>query len=265
MSDSTLPERLYKYQPFTTRALENLKNRQIWFSAPIAFNDPFDCGTVAYDVEMTETEIQRLQEAMKKDARLRPDVRMTLESGMPTEHLRQQVVNGARKELAQQIKYQREQCGVACFSECNDDLLMWAHYADGHRGFCLEFDSTSEEFARFRRVTYRDSIPTLRVIDILLGSDVDIVESMLTTKNTVWSYEREWRGIHKQANIRFTVDYRKLTGIYLGAAMPDVHKEIVCLLLDGSPTNIHVMEIREGHFHVTPSARLTYTRFDYTK
>jgi hypothetical protein len=29
---------------------------------------------------------------------------------------------------------------ISCFSETGDNLLMWAHYADGLRGFCVEFD-----------------------------------------------------------------------------------------------------------------------------
>lgn len=29
---------------------------------------------------------------------------------------------------------------VACFSEVNDDFLMWSHYASGHSGVCLEFE-----------------------------------------------------------------------------------------------------------------------------
>jgi hypothetical protein len=29
---------------------------------------------------------------------------------------------------------------VACFSESCDNFLMWSHYANGHRGVCLEFD-----------------------------------------------------------------------------------------------------------------------------
>jgi hypothetical protein len=28
---------------------------------------------------------------------------------------------------------------ISCFSETGDNLLMWAHYADGLRGFCIEF------------------------------------------------------------------------------------------------------------------------------
>ena len=29
---------------------------------------------------------------------------------------------------------------IACFTESNDNSAMWGHYADSHRGFCIEYD-----------------------------------------------------------------------------------------------------------------------------
>ena len=34
------------------------------------------------------------------------------------------------------------QAGVLSFSKLRDDILMWAHYGDKHRGLCLEFDGS---------------------------------------------------------------------------------------------------------------------------
>ncbi len=31
--------------------------------------------------------------------------------------------------------------GIVCMSEVPDDLLMWGHYTDSHRGFVAEFES----------------------------------------------------------------------------------------------------------------------------
>jgi|SRR5580658_5344823 hypothetical protein len=44
--------------------------------------------------------------------------------------------------------------GVLCLSEAPANLLMWAHYADSHRGFVVEFDPASPFFCQ------RDSIPS---------------------------------------------------------------------------------------------------------
>ncbi|MBB5266970.1 DUF2971 domain-containing protein [Algibacter amylolyticus] len=34
-----------------------------------------------------------------------------------------------------------ESARISCFSKREDNLMMWSHYADGLRGFCLEFDT----------------------------------------------------------------------------------------------------------------------------
>lgn len=35
--------------------------------------------------------------------------------------------------------------GIACFSYCNDNPVMWGHYADSHKGICLQFKPGVEE------------------------------------------------------------------------------------------------------------------------
>jgi hypothetical protein len=47
-----LPEKLYKYESFSTQALTNLKSSQLYFSIPNKFNDPFDCTLpISYDID----------------------------------------------------------------------------------------------------------------------------------------------------------------------------------------------------------------------
>ena len=44
-----------------------------------------------------------------------------------------------------------DKMGILCFSEHCDDILMWSHYSDGHKGFCLEFDRERLEAWKFCR------------------------------------------------------------------------------------------------------------------
>lgn len=59
-------------------------------------------------------------------------------------HLNRSVVNSLELLRVENISKK----GVCCFSEKWDDLLMWAYYADGHKGFCLEFDTNYEPFTK---------------------------------------------------------------------------------------------------------------------
>ncbi len=38
--------------------------------------------------------------------------------------------------------------GILCFTEKNDNLLMWSHYANSHKGFVLEFYPEHQFFDR---------------------------------------------------------------------------------------------------------------------
>ena len=55
-----VPDRLYKYQPPTEHAIQNLRNRQLWFGKPCRFNDPFDCAIRIDRRDVTDSELWEL-------------------------------------------------------------------------------------------------------------------------------------------------------------------------------------------------------------
>jgi hypothetical protein len=52
---------------------------------------------------------------------------------------------------------------VSALSEPRDDILMWAHYANDHKGFCLEFklDNDASFKSVYFPVHYQDEYPNL--------------------------------------------------------------------------------------------------------
>lgn len=89
--------------------------------------------------------------------------------------------------------------GVLCMSSSAKHPLMWAHYAESHKGVLLEFDSAAPCFNRRRhntddlgclwRVGYSDTRPALR----LEGSGEGTFSSLALTKALEWAYEQEQR------------------------------------------------------------------------
>jgi hypothetical protein len=85
--------------------------------------------------------------------------------------------------------------GVLSLSEVPTSPLMWSHYADGGRGFLIEFDpqhpwfwakrEDSDSFRHLHRVKYEERTPAY-----FLNLPDDIA---LYTKSVEWSYEKEWR------------------------------------------------------------------------
>ncbi len=89
-----------------------------------------------------------------------------------------------------------ENFGILSLSETPTDTLMWSHYADGGRGFLIEFDprhswfwakkEDRDDFRHLRRVAYTSYRPPKYLLETV-GQEV------LYTKRKEWEYEREWR------------------------------------------------------------------------
>ena len=152
------PSKLYRYVPFVTdeardHARQTIVDSLLFFTSPTAFNDPFESrfrikadGSIEQWRSFATAHLQ--------------------EAGNPLEALKltDHFIRGKIPEwqaLAESFPDDfrhspRTSCAVCCFSELFGDLLMWSHYAGGHKGLCLEFSAASADsmFARAEAVTY---------------------------------------------------------------------------------------------------------------
>ncbi len=81
-----------------------------------------------------------------------------------------------------------ETIGLVCLSESCDDLLCWSHYAAGHTGLVVGFDTS-----RFPE-PLRSQLKPVRYSDDRVVWDGER-EDLLFTKAEAWRYEREWRAM----------------------------------------------------------------------
>jgi hypothetical protein len=246
----SVPPKLYKFQPYNVQTLDNLKNQVLWFSKPAQFNDPFDCKVIPSKVEtLGEEDWRTLYVKMQKAAAA---AKKDLPYTGPDGKFRAVVKEGIAKTFGD-IVTRLQQHGVACFSAKSDDFLMWSHYAEGHRGFCLEFDPGYEPFSKARPVIYADSFPTLdaaEVAEVWVRGKPDPLMTFQFTKSSDWSYEQEWRIFHHQGNVEYNYNPAALSGIYLGCEMTEVHQEVVARLLAGFPTHLYGMQPSRTKFKV---------------
>ena len=71
-----------------------------------------------------------------------------------------------------------------------DNILMWSHYADNHKGICLlEFARNNPLICHARPVRYRKEYPEWTPHAIMDGNTIEPV----LTKARDWCYEREFR------------------------------------------------------------------------
>lgn len=200
-------KRDYKTGKNINYTIRNLSKNLLYFSHPTEFNDPFDSkiyvnnkGTkeqwIAY---LCENHICDDIEAAKKEIRNF----IKWEDGLisPKEDISKEPIKVPR---------------VCCFSERNDSILMWSHYADCHKGICLCFraaknfdhyyiplrmpNSKTRTFdaieGKFEIVDYQKD-PVLQISRFNDQAITDnLISKQLLLKSQDWSYEKEYRIIH---------------------------------------------------------------------
>jgi len=242
---TTLPAKLYKYQPCTDYSFGNLARRSVWFSKPETFNDPFDCDINFKIIDVTAENVKAMV------------VRMGGANGKSFSN--DDAINMALAATEIVKKKQWAKTGVACFTEESENILMWSHYADNHRGFCLEFDTSYHPFKPFKtetviKVNYADSYPSLSINDIpqkILSHSLSLPKTLLGTKSLHWCYENEWRIFFEIGNKESAYEKSALTGVYFGCKMKEADKAKIASILTDSPTRMYQMKRSNSEFIVT--------------
>lgn len=168
IKDRHLPKRIYKYRQVCPNHISNFKSDTVRLSSPESFNDPYDCWLTLAD-EMVATLIERrLLDAFVKANRLQniipqEQIDSAKKSVEPLTTIVEYVPASSNSAAGARLKQKaasyskqardianskvisilhewRKKVKLCSFSAVNDSLLMWGHYSDNHRGFCLEYD-----------------------------------------------------------------------------------------------------------------------------
>lgn len=136
------------------------------------------------------------------------------------------------KSIREARKNQFSKVGVTCFSKNNSNLLMWSHYADSHRGICLEFDTNLEPFSKSFEVIYDSNIPVIES-DLLFEEEhtFESFKKLLSFKSKDWEHEEELRLLHQEKNKKYLYPRYALKAIYFGLKTNQTDLEIVCSLV----------------------------------
>jgi hypothetical protein len=213
--------RFYKYRSLATE-VERQRVRQIvveskvYFSPPKYFNDPFDLHPV-FDLDAPRRVQQKEYERLARvhgglgRADRRREARQVMKTTMRPENVRAT----AAEIQERHARALAESVGVLCLSTKPNDILMWSHYGDSHRGVCLEFDGHSQLVREAQQVMYR---PVREPIRPYSEDKLQMMEKALLTKSDRWSYESEYRLLRYRSGpglVEF--DPTALIGIILGA------------------------------------------------
>src|SRR5260370_1051887 len=172
------PPYLYKYRPSEEYDQSWILRDEIYCPSPATFNDPFD-GKVNFHFDGTDEQLRAYARSSLMAQSPRPSDEVIddmLETAIRENRLRDPLLINNHRETLQKVVDER---GVFCLSSKCDDILMFAHYADKHRGYCLEFQMTGT-LKNAQPVRYVKSYPANRFWEITPGQ---IAEIMLLTKS----------------------------------------------------------------------------------
>jgi hypothetical protein len=152
VSQDSSTKSLYKYFSLTKNSLDSLKNNYVYLSNPKDFNDPFDCNRNLIIQKKKEIKEWEYVETLNDISEI----------------------------------------GISSFSQNGMEPLLWSHYANSYRGFCLKFKSDflnkkNKELVKLKKVIYSDS-PNPISINLKFSN---FYQFILKLNN--WSYEKEWR------------------------------------------------------------------------
>jgi hypothetical protein len=235
----TVPETIFKYEPLSFQSIQNFKNQSIYFGSPAHFNDPYDCAIVAEIEEPTDAEVELMRRSYMDRPNVANEARRQLRVRSPR-FIKELFIRSATKVLHQRREIILKKNGVSCFSETNDNLLMWSHYASRCAGFCLEFRTRFIEPDKLRRVIYAERIPKINIVPLVVDRDWTQIMELFCTKSIDWEYEREWRYIHTVAGTLFTYKPEALKAIYCGPEIDQDSIETICLILRGQNPDVEL-------------------------
>lgn len=254
-------ENFYKYVTADVAKLivETLK---VKVSAPLLFNDPFDS-----QVEINHDALDE-NEAMAHAAKAACNYLKPLLKDGGTETAHQLVtsellkdrdfVNGEFDKLQRIFEeINRLVTGflkddrMFCVSEKHDNLLMWAHYADEHKGAVIRFRCIPESdiaLCAAKPVLCRETMPRLEITEMLQNNQQQtarkIVDEILLTKSLDWAYEGEWRVImnrkgDEQFEFREVLE-QEIDAIYLGLRMEAEDRNKIIEFVKGHRKHIKI-------------------------
>jgi hypothetical protein len=283
--DSYLPESIYKYRKVDCNSIKNLKEDTVWLSDISGFNDPYDCAVTANYMlihkdrafvnkflrpDISDNELDEIIKTMFQyedplDFLAEKIMEYTMAGETESVKLEQKfiMVKEFRKsidDLARHIsKTASDNFKVCSFSERNDSMLMWAHYADNHRGFCIEYDikSVSDINDPRRRflfpVVYSENL--FDATEHYYGKE-DIKKNKLyivraaLIKAKDWYYENEWRLVFLKASdpTKTTQNMGNSKAVYLGSEMCSSDQEILVDICRDKGVPVYKMQHHHSKF-----------------
>ncbi|NOZ47136.1 MAG: DUF2971 domain-containing protein [Chlorobi bacterium] len=219
---------IYKFFGNIDFLLSTLSDSKLWFSKVDDFNDPFEWD-VPYRIDISKNK-EQIVNHIKLNNRNRPKeyikakIDFYLSNPLKLE-----------EEFNKTLEYRKNK-GVCCFAkeENLNNILMWSHYADNHKGITLGIDENLIEISHthdwfegkhitkpwIKQVQYTNEYRFINPF----ANERPSLKDVEFIKSTDWEYEKEVRLISPKFGLHDFNSSHCLKEIVFGLKIPEIVK-----------------------------------------
>lgn len=184
------PKFLHKFCT-VDRAIQILTENSIFLASPKSFNDPFEISPIIDYAFNNEDRYKILEQLSERGLNFTNEELIDKSKNQGYDYIITIEVDGF-------IDYIYNFSGITCFCKTFDNMALWNHYGDSHKGVCLVFNNLKGD-----NPIHIDALPVLYTNEHLpiksrdyfldYKSFLRTLKISALTKRKEWEYENEWR------------------------------------------------------------------------
>jgi hypothetical protein len=231
-----IPDFLYRYRGVSyEHSFHELTTGELYFPSPKDFNDPFDCHNLFSFDGATDSHwknffkiVFEVNEPNSTALEMDEKIDKIIRSGRTRD---KETLDGLWEEWDCTLGGHNNEYGIVCLSKKPNDILMWSHYAEKHKGYCLKFNTLllANAFSCYD-VKYRRNYPRIKECSGLN----EMADIFMTSKSNHWEYEEEVRLLMPPSNGGRSHKFppEALEGVTFGCNMEETNKDNIRQLLN---------------------------------
>ena len=240
-------ESLFKFSKFDGNKIEHIEDLfvkgKLYTSIPKHFNDPFECKP-NFIWPNNPSKVQRIRKHLIKVAIKHGHKRKSAEALISKNMSKPGFLN---EIIYNSLQHTYSETRICSLTTNKENLLFWSHYADSHRGFCVEYNSTVLPISYAFKVQYKDEYPTL----IYPSPPSSLGLKPVLIKSKSWEYEEEYRIVFvpeaqrapKNDGEFLILSGNEIKNVYLGVGMGEENKRILIDLITKGPFNPRIWDV----------------------
>lgn len=236
---------IYKYLPL--ERLTYLDDALLRLTQPGDLNDPFECLPVPPTIDdMCHILEEQLKSVLNTINTTKASKAVRLEfRESETRKIKSEITkikknlpgNLLEAFLSRAERNINSNVGIISFSRRWNSTLMWSHYTNSHKGFCIGFNASDSFFLDYNRladtrIVFLPVVYTDQRLKVPTEEGVKIDPMVMLTKSKDWAYEEEERLLaqfylhHKKISSEpfdiylFKLEHHLIREIIAGAKMP---------------------------------------------